>query len=67
MEMPNHGMNSAEENMNMHEHPLAASVERDENAWLAAELRLAHFHEDSYGDLEEQVVTSGRIVLKELG
>ena len=54
-------------NMDMHEHPLAPSVKRDENARLATELLLAHFHENSYGDLEEQVVTSGRIVLEELG
>ena len=54
-------------NVNMHEHPLAPSVKRDENAWFATELLLTHFHEDSYGDLEEQVVTRGRIVLEELG
>jgi len=54
-------------NVNMHEHSLPPSVQRDENARLAAELLLTHFHEDSYGDLEEQVVTSGRIVLEELG
>jgi hypothetical protein len=40
---------------------------RNENAWFAAELLLTHFHEDFYGDLEEQVVTIGGIVLEELG
>ena len=54
-------------NMNMHEHPLPPSVQGYENAWLAAELLLTHFHENSYGDLEEQVVAIDSIVLEELG
>jgi hypothetical protein len=54
-------------NVNVHEHPLAPSVQRDKNAWFAAELLLTHFHENSYGDFKEQVVAIDGIVLKELG
>ena len=54
-------------NMNMHEHPLAPGVQRDKNAWFAAELLGAHLHEDSYGDFKEQVIAIDGIVLKELG
>ena len=54
-------------NVNVHEHPLAPSVQRDKNAWFAAELLGAHLHENSYGDFKEQVIAIDGIVLEELG